>query len=72
MAGKHTLCSYNCIMGSLAYGSTGDKKVVTSVDNSTTRSCEALQPSSLYLTVSRDETGTHLCLACLGKQPQKK
>ena len=43
--GKHTLCSYTCFMDPLVLELA--QKVVKSVDNITTRSCETSQPSSL-------------------------
>ena len=43
--GKHTLCSYTCFMDPLVLELA--KKVVKSVDNITTRSCETSQPGSL-------------------------
>ena len=52
VAGKHTLCSHTCIMDPLVLELA--QKVVKSVDNITTRSCETLQPGGLCLTASRD------------------
>ena len=43
--GKHTLCSYTCFMDPLVLELA--QKVVKSVDNITTRSCETSQPGSL-------------------------
>ena len=51
VAGKHMLCSYTCIMDPLVLELA--QKVVKSVDNITTRSCETLQSGDLYLTASR-------------------
>ena len=42
--GKHTLCSYTCFMDPLVLELA--QKVVKSVDNITTRSCETSQPGS--------------------------
>ena len=50
--GKHTLRSNTCIMDSLVLELA--QKVVKSVDNITTRSCETLQPGGLCLTASSD------------------
>ena len=50
--GKHTLCSHTCIMDPLVPELA--QKVVKSVDNITTRSCETLQPGGLFLTAGRD------------------
>ena len=50
--GKHTLCIYTCIMDPLVPELA--QKVVKSVDNITTRSCETLQLGGLCLTASRD------------------
>ena len=43
--GKHTLCSYTCFMDPLVLELA--QKVVKSVDNIITRSCETSQPGSL-------------------------
>ena len=43
--GKHKLCSYTCFMNPLVLELA--QKVVKSVDNITTRSCETTQPDSL-------------------------
>ena len=43
--GKHTLCGYTCFMDPLVLELA--QKVVKSVDNITTRSCETSQPGSL-------------------------
>ena len=44
--GKHTLCSYTCFMDPLVLELA--QKVIKSVDNITTRSCETSQPGGLY------------------------
>ena len=49
--GKHTLCIHTCIMDPLVPELA--QKVVKSVDNITTRSCETLQLGGLCLTASR-------------------
>ena len=52
VARKHTLCSYTCIMDPMVLEMA--QKVVKSVDNITTKSCETLQPGGLCLTASRN------------------
>ena len=51
--GKHMLCSYTCFMNPLVLKLA--QKVVKSVDNITTRSCETSQSGSLCRAASRDD-----------------
>ena len=71
--GKHTLCIHTCIMDPLVAELA--QKVVKSVDNITTRSCETLQPGGLCLTASRDswtQTEHSWTSDMRQKQPQEK
>ena len=71
--GKHTLCIHTCIMDPLVPELA--QKVVKSVDNITTRSCETLQLGGLCLTASRDswiQTEHSWTSGTPQKQPQEK
>ena len=50
--GKHTQCSYACIMPLVLEMA---QKVMKSVGNHTIKPCETLQPSHLCSTTSRDD-----------------
>ena len=71
--GKHMLCSYTYFMDPLVLEMV--QKVVESVDNTTTRSCETSQPGSFVkqpAETTEYKTGIHGHLTCLRKQPQEK